>query len=302
MLATLPLQPTDAYRYKVGPQDILKITIWDHPEITNPNNTANELSGRVVNSDGGFFFPYVGRVQAAGKTVEEIRDMLAGGMKSYIREPQIDVAVLTYRSQRVFVSGEVRTPGVQIMTDIPVKVTDAIAVAGGVTTEADLPNVTLTRGNVTVKLDLYRLYYQGDQSQNLLLMSGDVLNVTERRFSKVFVLGETLTPGSQAMPRGKLTLAEALSDSGGVNPLSANSGHIYVIRGDEAKGKPQIYHLNAGTPDALILADKFDLRARDVVFVDAAPVVRFARVVNNVVPAADLLRTTIDDTTRYFPR
>ncbi len=102
------------------------------------------------------------------------------------------------------------------------------------------------------------------------------------------------------MPRGRLTLAEALADSGGVNPLTANAGQVYVIR--DGGEKPQIYHLNAASADALILADRFDLRARDVVFVDAQPVVRWARVVNNILPAADFLRETLNDTTRALPR
>lgn len=291
--AALPVQSTATYRYRLAPQDVLRITVWDHPEITNPTNTANELAGRTINSDGTFFFPFVGKVQVAGKTVEEVRDMLASGLKSYIRDPQIDVSVLQFRSQRYLVAGEVKSPGMQSLTDVPVRVADALSAAGGVSGEADLPNVTLTRDGKTVKLDLYRLYYEGDQVQNIAIQAGDVINVGERRFSKVFVMGEVNTPASLPMPRGRMTLAEALSDSGGVNPLSANAGYIYVIRGDDSKPKTQIYHLNASSPDALILADKFDLRPRDVVFVDAVGVARFGRVVNNVLPSALLLQSLI---------
>lgn len=292
------------YKYRVGAQDVLRITVWGHPELTNPSGTYNELSGRVVNSDGTFFFPFVGRVRAAGRTVEEIRDELARGLSQYLKTPQVDVAVQNYRSQRVFVSGEVRNPGAVLITDVPVSVADALAATGGLGPEADLSNVTITRGDKSFTVDLYGMYYGGDVSRNTRLMAGDIVNVPERRFNKVFVLGEVFRPTSIVMPRGRMTLAEALGDVGGVNPLTANAGQVYVLRGSGAAGpeKPQIYHLNASSPDALVLADRFELRSRDVVYVDSVKVVRWARVVNNILPTIDVLRETLNDTIKGLPR
>jgi polysaccharide biosynthesis/export protein len=290
----------EPYVYRVQPQDVLRIIVFEHPELTNPSGTANELSGRVVNSDGQFFFPFVGSVQAAGRTVQEIQATLAQGLARMIRDPQIEVSVFQYRSQRVVVSGEVRTPGPQALTDVPPSVAEAVSQAGGFTPEADLSQVTVTRGNRRVPVDLYAYYYEGQVMQNLRLEPGDVVNVPDRRFNKVFVLGEVNRPNSLTMPRGRLTLAEALSDSGGVNPLSANSGQVYVIR--DGGARPQIYHLNAASPEALVLADRFDLRARDVVFVDSVAVVRWGRIVSNILPTLDLLRLTLDDTLTSLPR
>ena len=299
----LPRSGDAAYRYLIGPQDILRITVYNHPELTNPAGTDNEMaSGRVVNSDGTFFFPFVGRVKAAGRTVEEIRDELSSKLGPFIKSPQIEVSVLTYRSQRVYVAGEVLRPSMITLSDVPVRVTDAISQAGGPLAGADLGSVTITRANQTYNVDLYGLYYRGDVAQNVLLQGGDVINVGEQRFNKVFVLGEVGRPNSLVMPRGRMTLAEALADSGGVNPFSASSGQVFVIRDQPNSTKPAIYHLNASSPDALVLADKFNLRARDVVFVDAVAVVRWARVVNNILPTIDVLRPAINDVSRGLPR
>jgi polysaccharide export outer membrane protein len=298
----LPRSGDDGYRYLIGPQDILRITVYNHPELTNPAGTANELAGRVVNSDGTFFFPFVGKVKAAGRTVEEVRDELSSKLGPFIKSPQIEVSVLTYRSQRVYVAGEVLRPSLITLSDVPIRITDAIAQAGGPLAGADLGSVTVTRANQTYSIDLYGLYYRGDIAQNVLLQGGDVVNVGEQRFNKVFVLGEVGRPNSLVMPRGRMTLAEALADSGGVNPFSAHSGQVFVIRDQPNSAKPAIYHLNASAPDALVLADKFNLRARDVVFVDAVPVVRWARVVNNILPTIDVLRPAINDISRGLPR
>jgi polysaccharide export outer membrane protein len=286
--------------YLVGPQDVLRITVFEHPELTNPSGTANELSGRVVNSDGKFFFPYVGAVQAAGRSVQQIRETIASGLTRVIKNPQVDVSVLQYRSQRIVVAGEVRNPGAVPITDVPPTLSEIIAQAGGLGPEADLAGVTVSRAGTTARADLYAYLYGGDAGQNMRLAPGDVVNVPDRRFNKVFVLGEVLAPSSIVMPRGRMSLAEALADVGGVNPFSANAGQIYVIR--DGGEKAQIYHLNGATPEALVLADRFDLRARDVVFVDSVKVVRWARVVNNILPTADFLRQTLMDTSKAFPR
>jgi polysaccharide export outer membrane protein len=290
----------DPYSYLVGPQDVLRITVFEHPELTNPSGTANELSGRVVNSDGMVFFPYVGAVQAAGRTVQQIRNSIAEGLARVLKNPQVDVSVLQFRSQRVVVAGEVRTPGQVPITDVPPTVSEALAQAGGVLPDADLRGVTVSRGGGSANVDLYSLYYAGDGGQNLRLQPGDVINVPNQNRNKVFVLGEVGQPNSLVMPRHRLSLAEALSDAGGVNPFSANAGQIYVIR--DGGPKAQIYHLNASRPDALMMADRFDLRARDVVYVDAVPVVRWGRIVANILPTAEFLRLTASDVSKGLPR
>ncbi len=277
------------YEYRVAAQDILRVTVWMQPELTNPSGTTTELSGRVVNSDGTMFFPHVGTFAAAGMTVGEIRERIVKGLSRVLRSPQVDVSVLQYRGQRIYVAGEVRTPGAVPVTDVPPDLTDVIARAGGVTSEADLHGVTVTRGRETLRLDVQSLYYSGDMRANVRLKHGDVVNIPERRASRVFVTGEVGRQTALPLPRGDMTLADALADAGGVNPLSASAGQVFVIRnGDD--NRPQVYHLNAAAADALLLADKFTLQARDVVYVDTAPVVRWSRMISNILPSASFLR------------
>lgn len=293
--------PTEPYEYLVAPGDVLRVTVWEHPELTNPSGTDEELSGRVVNADGRLYFPYVGSTQAAGRNVRQIREQITAGLTSVIRSPKVDVSVLQYRGQRVFISGQVRSPGIQPVTDLSPDLVDMLARAGGITDEADLSAVLVTRGDARARVNLEAMYYQGDLRPNLRLRHGDVVNVPERRAQRVYVAGEVLRPQRLLMPRGPLTLSDALADAGGVNPLSANGSQIYVIR-DEQRDRPVVYHLDARSPDALLLADQFHLRSRDVVYVDAAPVVRWGRLLSNIVPSATMLRETLADTTRGLPR
>lgn len=284
--AQLPTVSQDAYQYLVAPQDVLNITVWNHPELNNPaGQLSSDLAGRTVNADGYFFYPYAGRVKAEGRTVGEIRQELARRLSAYLTEPQVDVSVLQYRGRKAFAVGEFKQPGPQPISDVPLRITDLVTRSGGLTEKADQREAVLTnRQGLSRPIDLYALYYEGDVSQNVLLQEGDILNVPERRYNKVFVMGEVVDPQSILLPYGEYSLSEALSDAGGLNPATANGGQVYVMRATE-NGRPQIWHLNANSPDALVLADGFTLQPRDVVFVDAAAVTRWSRVLNQLLPS-----------------
>lgn len=281
----------ERYQYRLAAQDILNITVWNHPELNNPSGQlSSDLAGRSINDDGYFFYPYVGRVKAEGRTPADIRRELTEKLARYLAEPQVDVSVLSYRGRRAFASGELKSPGPRAITDIPLRITDLIAQSGGVTEKADLKNAILTRGGVAYPLNLYSLYYEGDLSQDMLVLEGDIVTVPERRFDKVFVLGEVISPQSKILPLGRYTLSEALSDAGGLNPVTSNAGQVYVLRATDS-GRPQIWHLNAKSPDALILADSFELMSRDVIFVDPAAVTRWSRVLSQILPTSTFLVT-----------
>lgn len=286
----------EIYDYYVGVQDVLLVTVWNHPEINNPGGSVNAaVSGRVINEDGTFFFPYAGKVDAKGKTVQQIRDELTKRLSRVLVDPQVDVSVLQYRSKRAFILGQVEKPGIIPLTGIPLTVADLITSAGGLKTDADLRRVSLVRpGSAAQTLDLYALYYEGDLSQNMLLRPGDVVTVPENRYNKIFVLGEVGKPQSFALPGGRFSLADAIADAGGFNPLSSNAGQLYVIRNGKSN-RPQIWHLDAASPDALVLADGFELEPRDIVYVDPAAVARFSRVLNNILPTAAVARPAIQN-------
>jgi len=301
------LPPSDdaGYEYRVGPQDVLQVTVWDHPELTTPAGQfrTSAETGNLVRQDGTIFYPYIGVVHVAGKTLEEIRRILAKKLARYIEKPQVDVRVAAFRSQKVYVTGEVMKPGVLPITDAPLHVLEAIQQAGGVVRqtggsnvfgqqamEADLEHVKLTRDGHVYTIDVLAMLQGGDMSANVLLKNGDVLHVPDNYGNKVFVMGEVKSPSALPIHHGRMSLAEALGLAGGVDMATSEPGNVYVIRGGELAGSqglkadfaPTVYHLNADSPDALILADQFRLRPHDVVFVSTAPITRWGRVLNQL--------------------
>jgi polysaccharide export outer membrane protein len=286
------------YQYAVGPRDILSITVWEHPELTIPAGEfrSADAAGTVVGEDGNIFYPYAGIIKAAGRAVEAIRAELVQKLSKFIEMVQLDVRVTAYRSQRIYVVGEVTTPGIQTVKDIPLTVLEAINAAGGATPLADLRNLTLTREDKTYSINLLALYEGGDLRQNVLLKHGDVLNVPDSMFNKIFVLGDTTVGGSGSgrgrsvmMNKGRMTLAEVLSDAGGVNQETSDPARIFVFR--TGINKPEIFHLDAKSPDSLLLADRFPMQPRDVVYVDRAEGVRWNQIIAQIQPTVSLLNT-----------
>ena len=281
-------QPFD--RYRVAPGDVLNITVWDHPELTTPAGQFRdaEVSGQLIGDDGYFFYPYVGKLRADGKTTSELREILTERLSDYINNPQLDVRVVGFRSQKVYVVGEVEAPGVIPLTDIPMMVADAISLSGGLTENAHKSGVNISRGGKIYEIDLKALYDQADASQNLLLNNGDILNVLDRSQQKVFLMGEVKTPKSVEIINGELSLSAALGEVGGVNQNTADPSGIYVIRNSD-ESVPEIYHLNAGEAFGLLLAERFEMRAQDIVFVDTAGISEWNRVISQLLPSITVL-------------
>jgi polysaccharide biosynthesis/export protein len=198
----------------------------------------------------------------------------------------VDVSVAAFRSQRVYVAGSVRQPGAYPVTNVPMRLLDAVNAAGGLDEVADWRHVLLTRDGKEYSLSLRAVYERGDGRYNVLLKGGDVIHVGRGEDNKVFVLGEIEKPSSLNMGRNGMTLAEALAESGGINELQADASGIFVMRrAVEAEGRYiDLYQLDMKDATALVLADEFRLSPRDIIYVTAAPIARWNRVISQLMP------------------
>lgn len=146
-------QNAAASTYHIGPYDILNIIVWNHPELTTPSTqlASPEESGILVDEQGNVFFPFAGKVKISGLTLDQARQALEDNLKEYIRDPQLSVRVISFRSQQVQVIGEVVKPGIVPITDKPLSIMEAINQSGGVN------SVTANTKQIFV------LYEKGDQ-------------------------------------------------------------------------------------------------------------------------------------------
>jgi polysaccharide export outer membrane protein len=284
-------------QYRIGPGDILNIVVWDHPalalapagSITTDATSGSPVSnGYNVSQDGLIQFPYVGSFRVGGLTEYEVRDGLAARLAKYLAEPKLTVRIQSFRSGRVYVDGSVRAPGPQAVNDIPMTLPEAISRAGGFAADADRSSVAVSREGRTTVVNMSQLTALGVNPNKIMLRAGDMVRVFSQDDSKVYVLGEVTRPSAQVLRNGRLSLNQALGEAGGVSAATGNPRQIFVVRA-KVDGAPEVYHLDASTPVSYALAEGFELQARDVVYVDPVPLVRWSRVVNLVLPSAQVV-------------
>ncbi len=286
----------DSYEYHVDRGDMLHITVYDHPELTNPsgsNNNSIENSGIIVENDGTIYYPYIGKVQVAGLTVDEIRETIATPLSQFIASPQVSVRVIGFNAKRAYVTGQVNEPGPQRITNVPLTVLDAISRAGGLSEDANWHDVLLSRNGQEIRVSVYEMLNNGRLGQNMLLQHGDVLHVPVVGQRQIYVLGELNRVNTLPVGNVSMSLTEALTRSGGLNQVTSNAEGIFVIR-PHAAGADKVatlYQLNVRNAIAFAVGAQFMLQPSDIVYVTTAPVTRWNRVISQIIPSLNALIT-----------
>lgn len=280
------------WQYFVGVGDVLSITVWDHPELTLPaGEQRSQLeSGSSVDTRGEIFYPYIDRVKAAGRTVGEIQQELTERLAEYIPDPQIEVKVAAYNSQKVLVTGAVNRPGSVTISNIPLTLLEAVNGSGGLHPAADSTHVTVQRGGQTYYIHLKEFLSSGRVDGNPVLQGGDIVNVPVHENNVAYVLGQIMQPGPVDLGSDGLNLTEAISQRGGLAENTADAQGIFVFRTTRGDQSIDVFQLDATTPLAFVLATRFVMHPQDVVYIVTDPAVQWNAVIAALVPSISAVR------------
>jgi polysaccharide export outer membrane protein len=203
--------------YRLGVGDVLRITVFQNPELT--------LESRL-NEGGLLSFPLIGSVRLGGLSVPEAERLLADSLArgNFLRNPQVTIIVLQVRGNQVNVLGQVGRPGRYPLETADTRLTDMIALAGGVAPGgADVVVVTGTRDGKPFReeVDLPALFAAGGAARDIVLRNGDAVWVDRQPL--VYIYGEVQRPGPMRLERG-MTLLQALATGGGLTPRGTEKG------------------------------------------------------------------------------
>jgi polysaccharide biosynthesis/export protein len=210
---------SDPRAYMIGPQDKLKIVVFEEANLSNTY---------PVSTDGSFDFPYIGRVIAVGKTPrqleEEITAKLADG---YVRQPHVSVEIEQFRSRSIFIAGEVKTSSrMPLMGQMTLL--EALVQAGWVTGNAGTMVIvtrqpsepSTAKGVELIRISLNDLQ-SGQTAANIVLREGDSIFVPKA--DRFYVTGLVKSPGAYAYEQG-MTVQQALALAGGINDKGSSRG------------------------------------------------------------------------------
>ncbi len=256
--------------YRVGPGDVLSVDVFGE----------KDLSGNVtVSQDGNIKDILLGDVFVNGLTTAQIESLLTDKLgKDYLVNPKVTVSVEEYRSHKVYVLGEVEKPGTFALTRKS-RLLDILLKAGGPTSNAGDNVSILRRENGTlehIKVDITRLFVDGDLSQNIVIEDGDIIyvsreekgNITSRFYEKklnlFYVVGEVKAPGAYELHEG-YTVLNAILQAGGFTDYSKKNG-VMLVR--YVNGVRKVYHLKMGDVlDKGELSKDMRVQASDLIIV-----------------------------------
>lgn len=295
--------PSASTVQRIGIGDTVAVNIWE----AGPNGLFSSSAGKsntlqsVVDETGTIFVPYVGRVRAAGSTVESVRIAIQQALADKAIQPQVQVVVSSNLTNSVVVFGDVGSPGRFPITPNGTRVLDLVAQAGGSKFPTYDTLVMLKRGGQTGAVlldDLFEI-----PQNNVYLKADDTIMVAN--FPRTFtVFGAARATELFKFDARAVTLAEALARAGGLDDNTADPGGVFLFRYETSATAeklrpdsklirpgfrvPVVYRLDLNNPSSFFLARFIEIQDKDLIYIANSPSVdllKFLKIVQGVTAA-----------------
>ena len=285
-----PLATADANAIARG--DVLSMTIYEvgvrlfsgvssstNAQQFDPSAKGERISGLLVDDQGIVKLPYVGEVKAAGLSTAQLSREIERRLAGKSELPQVNVQIDQPNGSAVIISGEVNRPGRVPLTGAHERLLDIITIAGGYRGRDTELDVRVERGGEISEGPLSEL----DRSNlgGLTMQGGDRVNLIykPRTYS---ILGSASKVDQFTFTQAKVSLVEAIAKAGGMNDNLADPAAVFVFRfepKDISGDVPTVYHMNMMKPASYLLAQKFMLHDKDVIYVGSAAANRPSKLV-----------------------
>ncbi len=275
-------QPT----YPLGPGDTVRVMVWTGNEYLQDNLT--------VAADGTLFIPFLINkiVNVTGLTATQLRELILSELQAVFRKPVVQVITVGFESKKALLVGEVAGPGYFPLFG-NTRILDFVVQHGGFSQRANLTEVQVTRAGQKQKVNIYDIVLNNDQSQNVLIMPGDIIFVpsVETVSKKYFMLGEVRNPGL-LQSQSDLTLLEAISRSGTL-ASSAREQRIFVVR-QNPDGKVDVRQIPfSDVYQKGDFSQNILLKSGDIVYIPKNLHTRVAEVLGAVTPILSFVRDSV---------
>ena len=278
---------TDIYEYKydyiLGPADTISLNLTD----------TDDLDGvYLINQDGMIDLPFIGKIKLNNLSFNQAQKKLIKIIEKFYKNPDLQITITEFNSSKVHIVGSIKNQITINLDQKPIKLIEAAIIANFDPNADNKLYGTkgfLRRNNKVYKIDLTNAFKGTDEKENFYLRKDDVIFI-DRNSEAIHVFGEVNKPGIY-FPNMDYSLTELIATTG-LNQLTANAKKVYVIREKyNSFLEVDIFQLNLKNPVNLIAGRKFKLQEKDIIFIPAAEIVKWNRVISLLLPQTDLFNS-----------
>lgn len=280
-----PIVKGNGYSDKVRERDVLRFVFTDVMELSPFYTKSGPYTyGPIeVPQDGVVSLPYMGDLLVTGRTLAQISADLGEKLKLVASTAQANVTRASRISRTANVLGEVRSPGPVPLERSNISSVDLLAASGGPRDSEHLYKYTLRRNNRDYTFD-----YQGFRKNAFPVEEEDLLTVSTDMTNRFYVMGAINRPTVIPFPVPAPSLADAIGAAAGLDERRSDPSGVFIFR----KGEPdQVYTINLKDPASLLLTQRFALHGEDIVYVTEAPLVRWSRLIQQILPITQLTQS-----------
>jgi polysaccharide biosynthesis/export protein len=274
--------PAEEGPYRLGPNDVISVTVYMHPELSipQPGNTG----GAMITSDGSVSLPLIGNIDVDGLTIDQAQQKINAAYAANVKNPNVAVQLVTAQSLRYYLLGAFSAPGVKY-PGRQLSLLDALSLGGSVDfSNADLYQAYVVRGSEKLPIDFHALLAEGDLTQDYPLEPGDTIVIPAASAEDAFVFGTVGKPGAVPFQAGSLSLPQALSVAGMdlQNYTNSELSQVRVIRSHGASADLMIVNVTSILRGEAV---PFPLQPGDIVFVPPNGIGTWNQVLTQLLPS-----------------
>jgi polysaccharide export outer membrane protein len=277
--------PDRVFTERITVQDQLEVAIND-VDVNSPFYQTAVVGGRSgfivgpveVDQEGILRLPYLRDIRVLDKTLNDLSLEITEAAREVSPSAEATVRRTARLNRRVFIYGEVTSPGTAVIDREDYGLLEALASSGGPTGAPHLYTFVLHRDGATYRTNVSSLAEQQAKAQD-----ADVLKVEQDTRLAFHVTGVIKSPGRYPFPEPESTVVDALTLAEGLVAGNSDARGVFVFRSD-GQGGNLVYGIDLTKPDAMFLAQHFSLAPNDVIYISEAPVAQWQRATRNVLP------------------
>ena len=270
--------------YEIHPGDTFSLSVYNQPTLS---------SSFVIAPDGTASLPLVGILKLGGMNLEDAEQLVQYRLTRYLRDPLVTLSPTSMSGFYFTISGRVNKQGNFPVSIGQTKLLDAFALSGGLemglfngdTVElADLDNAFIKRNGKKLPVNFKKLIYEGDDLQNIPLLSGDYIYIPSTMSGSIIFLGEVKNNSYVGFHEG-MTLVQGLAYVGGIT-ADTHSSFVKVIRG--GTNNTVVFTVNI---DEILNGRMRDflLQANDIVFVPQDDLTKWNTIIHKILPTIQFI-------------